>query len=307
MEDSGKRYVNKNKDGFDSYEAKEKERIELARGKRKKRIRNRRIFSLLFIVLLILCVGIIVIRTPLFNVDSIMIEGNSLVSDEEILAAVKMSEGENIFSHTEKYMESKLSLLPYISKAEVEKILPSKVRITIHEENEYAVVEFKDEKITCDKNGKSVKIVDGDIKEGLVIIRGGSPGEFNTGDYIKLSDNESTDNFYKCLSILTDYGLTGVICADMSDVYNVVLTLTPNLVIKLGELGSEDELSYKMAYIREVMNNLPQNISGIIDATNIEAGVSYRTGEFEYDTSGAEEEEENAKAEGEEEQEKTEE
>ena len=50
----------------------------------------------------------------------------------------------------------------------------------------------------------------------------------------------------------------------------------------MGKLGDEDELSYKMAYIKEVIDSLPGNISGIIDATNLDAGISYRTGEYEY-------------------------
>ncbi len=277
LSDSDKRNIS-------SYEKQEAERSARAKKNRKRRLRTRRILTVLFTLLLLLCVTFIFIKTPLFNVESIIIEGNSLVSDEEILASVKMSEGENIFSHSEGYMEKRLMSVPYISEAEVQKKYPSKIVIKVYEEDEFAALEFAGKIISCDKNGKSVNIITPEKKETLMLVKGCNEGEFSLGEYVVLSAEEETDTFYRCLTAIKDYGFAGVSEIDMTDTDDIVFTISGNLILKLGELGNEDELSYKMAYIKEVMDNLPQNISGIIDATNIESGVSYRTGEFEYKT-----------------------
>lgn len=305
MADSGKKHGKDNNEGrFYSYEKEEIERIQKARGKRKKRVFRRRVLSFLFIILLILCLGFIIIKTPLFNVEAIEIEGNNFVSDEEILVAAKVSEGENIFTHSSGYMESQLEKLPYISRAEVQKKFPSGIYITVYEENEFALLELPDKLVSCDKNGKSIRVVSESETENLIVIKGCSEGDFVPGEYVKFSDEAKTELFYRCLGAATDYGLLNIAALDITDEDKIIFNVKPSLVIKLGEMGNEDELSYKMAYIREVMDNLPQNISGIIDATNVEAGVSYRTGEFEHDTlaeaEGSTEETENEEGSGEE-------
>lgn len=61
-------------------------------------------FSARFSLLLILLSAVIIIlKTPLFSVKTLTVEGNTLVDSEKIAAASGLGEGESIFNHTSSY------------------------------------------------------------------------------------------------------------------------------------------------------------------------------------------------------------
>ncbi|MDO5478247.1 MAG: FtsQ-type POTRA domain-containing protein [Clostridia bacterium] len=251
--------------------------------KRRRKRRKRGFFSFLLILLILLCMALIVIKTPLFNIETISVEGNVLVSDEDIIGASGIEVGQNILSHKSSYYEELILALPYISKVDIEKKFPSDVIITVEEEYEYAAVELETRTVICDKYGKSIKIAQAaEETEKLIKVSGCKTGVFETGGYIELSDEIATETMKRCFLCISDYGFLDVTKVDISDVDNIVFTVGDSLIVKVGKLGDDDELSYKMAYIKEVVDTLPHGISGIIDATNLEAGVSYRTGDYEH-------------------------
>ncbi len=256
--------------------------------RRRKRRRKRGIISFLFIILILLCVGLIIIKTPLFNVEKVTVKGNVLVSEEDIFKVSGIYEGQNIFDHLSSYYEEKIHTLPYVSTVKVQKKFPSEIYITVSEEYEYAVLDFGGVGVFCDKHGKSIKIATMEETEKLIKFTGCHEGTYELGNYIRLESDKETETFKKCLAAIEEYGFLDVTEVNMADINDLVFTVDGNLTVKIGELGDEDELSYKMAYIKEVIDSLPHGISGIIDATNPEAGVSYRTGEYEYTPSAEE-------------------
>ena len=250
--------------------------------RRRRRRRSGGCLGVLIIILLLLCAGLIVIRTPLFDIEKIKVEGNVNVTEEEILTVSGIDYGLNMFEHNNAYYEEKILSLPYISDAVVKKRFPSELKITVSEEYEFAAIELGERLIACDKNGKSIRVILPEEAEDIIVVKGCKEGKFLIGGYIVLDSEEETNLMKQCLTCISDYGFRDVTAIDISDSDNIVFTVGESLTVKVGALGNEDELSYKMAYIKEVIDSLPDNISGIIDATNPEAGVSYRTGEYEY-------------------------
>lgn len=270
--------------------------------RRRKRRRRNRFISFLFIILMILCACLIVIKTPLFDVENITVEGDVLVTEEDILKVAGIAEGQNIFDHLSSYYEERILSLPYVSAVEVEKKIPSEIHITILEEYEYAVIDFQGVGVICDKYGKTIRIAKDEDIGKYIKFTGCKEGLYDMGGYVKLKDEEETGTLLRCLAAIEDYGFSDVTKVDMADKDDIVFTVEDTLTVKIGELGDEDELSYKMAYIKEVIDSLPHGISGIIDATNPEAGISYRTGEYdrESDSGDIKEEQEEISGGGEE-------
>lgn len=251
---------------------------------RKKRKKRRRGFGgFILLLLILLCSGIVIMRTSLFDIEKITVKGNAILDEKTILSACKLYTGENIFSKSSSGCEEEILRLPYVHSVEVQKKYPSEIIITVKEEGEYAVLEQTGKDVICDRYGKSIRLMSEDETENFVKFTGCREGAYGLGEYINLSSDEETEIFRRCLSCITDYEFSDVTKVDMSDIYNIVFIVGETLEVRIGALGDEDEFSYKMAYIKEVIDSLPGNISGIIDATNPDAGVSYRTGEFEYD------------------------
>ncbi len=261
--------------------AEEKKALENKK-RRKKRRRQRKLFAVLFLILLIMCSLLIFIKTPLFQIDKIEVSGNSLVKSEEIIAYSGLSLGDNIFNHTSSYNEKRIIKMPYISKVEVKKKYPSEIIINVTEEDVFGAIAFLDRIVAFDKYGKSIKELTDEEAENLLIFKGLDNENFEPGEYVSFADMDKTDTFFRCLKYITDYDLKNISLIDIEDTKDIYFIIGRGLKVKIGTLGTDDEFSYKMAYIKEVLNSLPQNVSGVIDATNLESGVSYRTEEEAY-------------------------
>lgn len=276
-------------------EKRENEKRTRAKKRRRKARIKRKIFGFFFLILIILSLVIILLKTPLFSVKTLVIEGNDAVSDETISYVSGFSVGESIFARGNSYAEKALTALPYISEAKISKKLPSTVNITVTELGGAYLLKTDKRNIIIDKNGKSIKEPSDGDEIGLPVIYGCSDSGFKLGGYVSLPDEESTKTLYRCLECIESYGFTNVTELNLSDEYNIWIMSGGSLKIKIGSLGSDDELSYKMAYIKEVMSKLPTSVKGVIDASHPESGVSYRsedpTKESTEDENGAAEEE----------------
>lgn len=286
-----------------SERAKRQEAERRSRTKRRRKIARikRKVFGIFFTVILILCVLIIILKTPFFSVKELIIEGNASVSEETIAAVSGLGTGESIFGHSADYSERSLEALPFISEAKVEKKFPSTVKITVTELAASYSLRLETRNVLIDKNGKSIMEAQGGEDSGFPVITGGSDGGFKMGEYVRLNDENMTENLMRCLSCADYYGFTDISEINISDEYNIYFIINGTLKIKIGSLGSDDELSYKMAYIKEVMEKLPGNLKGVIDATNPNSGVSYRSEESTYQeekTEGEETEEEKEDGDG---------
>lgn len=276
----------------EEYMRREAEKRESKKRRRKKERIRKRLFSIFLTVLLILCAIIIILKTPLFYIEKLVIEGNEVVSDEDIIRASGLNLGKSILDRSSSYSERGILSLPYISEVSVEKKLPSTVKITVRELGASFALVLDGQTVLIDKNGKSIDKAEGDAEEGLPVINCGVSGDFALGNYVKLADEAATENLMRCLKCVDYYGFSDITYIDISDEYNIVFVNNGELKIKVGTFGSEDELSYKMAYIKEVMEKLPDSIKGVIDATNPHSGVSFRSG----DSSSDEEKEETEQA-----------
>lgn len=273
--------MNRHRDEYMRLEAEKREMKK--RRRRRERIRKK-VFGIFLSVLLILCAIIIILKTPLFYIEKLVIEGNEAVSDEEIIRASGLNLGKSIFDRSSSYSERGILSLPYISEVSVEKKLPSTVKITVSELGASFALKLEEKTVLIDKNGKSIAQANGGPDEDkLPVIICAEDGDFALGDYVKLKDEGKTETLMRLLQCVDYYEFSDITEIDISDEYNIVLICNGELKIKVGTLGSEDELSYKMAYIKEVMKKLPNSTKGVIDATNPHSGVSFRNGDLSSD------------------------
>src|SRR5699024_959551 len=76
---------------------------------------------------------IVYIQSPLSDVKTVNIEGNDVVSDEDITAMAQLNDSPNIWTISKNKMEQKIMGSPLIQSVEIDKKLPQTVKISIKE------------------------------------------------------------------------------------------------------------------------------------------------------------------------------
>lgn len=124
------------------------------RKKRNKRRRKRRkkLFSKPFISFLILIgvltVGINTYRHDYFKISQVFIEGNKILSDDEILQKLNDPVSKNIFSYDEDKSLKLLKDQELVKDAKLKKQYPDKLLVSVKEEYPFMKAEFKNKDYT---------------------------------------------------------------------------------------------------------------------------------------------------------------
>ena len=125
------------------------------------------------IMFFLVIVAVIFVMSVFFRVSDIQVEGNVHYTDEEIIRAIDIEQGDNLFFFNRFAAFARVySKLPYIENGSVERRLPNKVIITVEETTALAYLELGEEQWTLDRNCKVLgKAAEGE-KETLIPIVG---------------------------------------------------------------------------------------------------------------------------------------
>ena len=153
--------------------------------------RRRNAFSgpLMFVVVI---VAAIFVMSVFFRVYDIQVEGNVHYTDEEIIRAIDIEEGDNLFFFDRFAAIGRVfSKLPYIEQVSVERSLPNKVVITVEETTALAYLVLGDEQWTMDRNCKILgKAAAGETEELLPVV-GIRPGTLLIGELMTTEDGDT--------------------------------------------------------------------------------------------------------------------
>ena len=135
------------KENFGNYIINNKE--ELLRKKKRKIVIKR---TFIFLVLLIVISVTLCLTLPVFNLQNVLVTGNSKVSEEEILTLSAIQEGTNVFKINTKNVAIQVKENPYIEKVKVKRKYPNSINIEVEErvrafyiktENSYYIIDDK--------------------------------------------------------------------------------------------------------------------------------------------------------------------
>ncbi len=107
--------------------------------------------------IIVLVAGFILVSSPLFEIDSIAVEGNLRLEAEEVRSASGIVPGTNIFRAQTGEAKDRLEALPAIRKAELVREFPSAVRIIVEERVPVALLNIHGEFWELDVEGVPVR------------------------------------------------------------------------------------------------------------------------------------------------------
>ena len=228
-------------------------------------------------ILMAICLvaGLIIVSffTPIYDVEDIIVEGNDSVSEKTISDASGINYGESIFKVSIPDVKKRLSKVAFVDSAKVRYVLPDRIKIVVKERQESAYISFIGNYIGIDDTGKILEVKQKAEDVSKPIVYGLSIENFEIGSTIYTENEKGKNILYNILKQISinDIG-DRIKFIDVNDDDNIRLTLSNDIEVKLGSL---DNIKYKMAYLKSIIEEIKDVNGGVVDITDTE-NVTYR-------------------------------
>ena len=236
-------------------------RYEQRKKKRQRQIKASR--TALLFLLCALLVFIVLFMTPLFNVRSITVSGNNVITLEEINNRIGDLDGENLLKVSRLDVEERLSEIAYIKEISINKnYFKTSLNINILEREAVGYLGFSGKNVLFDD--ECVILAETNEKpEDVPLIIGISDSESeNTG--LNMS-KENIKIMIDCLKLMRELNLLEKVDnLNLSDETQIRFKYDDRLEVSCG---AEIDLDRKLRLFEAMVNNnnLPDNAKGTVD------------------------------------------
>ncbi len=237
-----------------------------ARNRRNRRRRGR--FGFLYKVLsLLLILGAIAAGCVVFfRVEEVTIVGSTVYTDEEIIAAADVEQGDNLFLVNKILVGRKIvNQLPYINEVNTRRYLPDKLVFTVTECVPVGVVESEDGSWwVLDTNCKLLEQGGSELKKQYPVIAGLTPLMPAEGEKLAVSVEEGTklDALKQILAALQSRDM-------LAQVQNVDLTSNSEI-----HMGYENRLDVRMPLYSDDFDHLIRVVQQAAASEALSSGQS---------------------------------
>lgn len=154
--------------------------------KRKKKRRKKHYMLRLALILAAAAAFVLLLRSPLFDISVIEVEGNQLMSDGEIIKMTGVKEGDNLFSISSRKVKAKLKKNAYIASAGIDRKIPDTYVIKIEEKIPTLAVKYKSKYVILDEEGRAIDYAE-DVR-GATVLTGVSVSKYEIGEIPAVND-----------------------------------------------------------------------------------------------------------------------
>ena len=230
--------------------------------KKQRKARKRRVVTpfLIVVSVFIFAAAVYLCLTMLFNVDRIIIEGNTLYEEHALIETSGIKKGDNLFEVDTAYAEDKLySVYSYIEAVEVKRSFPNAVTVKITEAEPFSVIEEADGYTLVSAGGKVLERGLEEVPGGMLSVRGLSTVTSTEDDIKRMDLMKKIVNAMKTLG-MRDYNFL-----DLSDTLEITMIYDNRVKVVLG---NELELEYKLQFADSVITGkLPKTGYQLVDAS----------------------------------------
>lgn len=246
------------------------ERIINRTNQRRQKIRRKKIIIRTLIGIVFFCVGIVLALTLFFNINKIVVSGDKVYSDKEIIDASGVNMGDNLIFLSKTALNEEISSeLAYVGSAKIKRRLPSTLEIIITKTEAYMAVAKDGYYILLDRNGKVLEKDLETVGENIILANLGEISSIEVGEIISLKSEKVFAKLNDVISECDNVGITEITSVDLSDIYNIKLVYQGRITLELGETD-KDNLSSKLALGKaaiERQNEENNNYRGTINLT----------------------------------------
>jgi len=229
--------------------------------KRRKKARG------IFVTILIFSIiGMIILSTPIWNINTIDIEGNLYYNNEEIMHQAEIAKKMHILKINKKRSINELQKLPYIHIAEVDVQYPNTVKIKLVERKAIGYVPFSGTYLSIDKMGQVLDQRESKDLSDLPVVEGLKFDKFTLGEPLDVENEDSIMVIIEMTTLMEKYNLLDkAVKIDVENLGRIRLYIN-SLDVIIGEMSDLDK---KMQWLCEIMD---QYKMGVLDLSNIDKG-----------------------------------
>lgn len=233
------------------------------------RARRRRRMLIVFYLLIFLFVvtaAVSLSLTVLFRVTDIEINNTTSYSQEEILKASGLTEGENLFLADVDGAKTRIeTTLPYTGEVKVERKIPSTISITVDTAEVAAAVEQENGQILLvDDSYKILEIVR-QAPDDVLLIKGLQAKNPDSGYTAQWEEEETASVLNELLKQLEKDALSPITSVDVQNLYRLTVVYDGRITINFG---GPDDLDLKVASVKKIVTeNLSKDDRGTLDAS----------------------------------------
>ena len=217
----------------------------------------------------IVVIATVFLMSVFLRISDISVEGNEHYTDDEIINAIDIEQGDNLFFFDRFAAISRVfAKLPYVEEVSVSRQLPDKVVITVQECKALAYIAVGDENWTIDHSCKVLgKATDNELGD-LIRVEGIDPGTLLIGEKLTTADGDDTAVTFlsDVLYQVQNRDLTGHIKnMDFSDLIGTKLYYDTRFTIMIG---GKSEVDHKFAMLESVLEQLKEGDVGVINVSD---------------------------------------
>ena len=217
----------------------------------------------------VVVIATVFLMSVFLRINDIRVEGNEHYTDEEIIKAIDIEQGDNLFFFDRFAAISRVfAKLPYVEEVSVTRELPDRVLIRVAECKALAYIAVGDENWTIDRNCKVLgKATAGELGS-LIRIEGMDPGTLLIGERLTTADGDDAP-----VQFVSDvlHQIQGrqmaehIKSMDFSDLIGAKLQYGTRFTILIG---GKSNIDHKFAMLESVLEQLKAGDVGIINVSD---------------------------------------
>lgn len=215
-----------------------------------------------FLVLTLMCLSVFfaLSLTVLFKTESITVKGNSVYTNEQIIAASGMELGKNMFVSVFNGAENAIvTQLPYIKEAKINRSLDGMVEINVKPATAAFSYEVTDGYLLVADDGKALEKATEPVMDKPV-IHGAEPADIQLGKTVSFTDDRVWQILSTVFSAAKDNGINITEISTDATASFVDITIEDRIIAKIG---NGEDAAYKLLHIKESMAQLAADESGV--------------------------------------------
>lgn len=236
-----------------------------------KREKNNSGAAILALLSLVAIAIIITMFLPVFNIAEIRVTGNENLTAEQVKNMLTIKEKDNIFFFNGKRNEKNILNNHFVKSADVNRIFPHTVEVTINEYKLRGYVPYSGSYLYIDGDGR-VLDMQKNISKSLPVVEGLKFDNVTVGEILQVDNPSTFETMVELSKMFEKYNLlSDVIRVDITDVSNIHL-YTGNIDISFG---SFDDANRKLMMLIEVLKDFDTSMPGTINLTANKATYKY--------------------------------
>lgn len=233
----------------------------------RRRSRQRRKWSALLWLVLALAGAVLLLRSQVFVLRQVNVEGNAALSVEEVMTLAGLEYGESIFSVSERQVERQLSGELRVELISCRRTLPNAFSLVIREREALACVHCGGEYLLIDETGYIMSRQESYPEGGVLLVSGMDAYVDRQGKRVESSVSGRRAVMTQVIEALREKGMLSLVSElNVANLDEVYLVSVSGVQVILGDV---ENLPGKLEWMRTVLAELTRKgvMRGVLDVS----------------------------------------